>query len=52
MVRRVGQEIGSCLVEERRLSAVALRKDDFIEEFDGWIVCARAFSLVDELVEA
>jgi len=38
-------------VEERRLSAVALGKDDFIEEFDGRVVGAGAFSFVDEFVE-
>jgi hypothetical protein len=39
-------------VEKGRLSAVALREDDFVEEFDGGVVCAGAFPLVNEFVEA
>lgn len=31
--------------------AVAFRQDDFVKEFDGRVLGARGFALVDELVE-
>ena len=34
-----------------RTAAVALGKDDFVEEFDGGVFAAGGFALVDELVE-
>ena len=36
---------------EGGVAAIAFRQDDFVEQFDGRILSARGFALVDEFVE-
>lgn len=52
MIRRVRQEVDPRFVEERRFSAIALRKNDFVEELDGGVVRAFALTLMNELIES
>lgn len=54
MIRRVREEV--CVrfggeQGEGGAAAVAFRQDDFVEQFDGRILSARGFALVDEFVE-
>jgi hypothetical protein len=52
VIRSVGQKVNFSLVEERGFATIALRKNNFVEEFDSGVVQWLALALMNEFVEA